>query len=392
MSKEILNLENLNANKLPELLGFEQKQNELVEQCPYVEITDNASYEVAKKHRTALLKGRTTLEAQDKLIASKLTNFRKEVKTITDNLISITLPHENKQQEEVKRYEQIKENERIEKERLENLRIETIKNKISELESNSYTLINSWTAEVLKNADCSVFAGMETDFDFEEYDLLYEQAKQRVQEHCEMKINSLREKENQRIENERLAQEKADSDAKLKALQKQQEEERFEREQKEREEKEKVFEVRKNRLEEIGLEFNGLEFSIDYKKTGLFSPFELLGSTVLESDVIDFENLLNDIKNKIKSDKDKAEKIKSDKEASDKLEKENKIKSDKENKARIKRLAQDKAIYKQTLSETLGRFPIVFDANQIEVKDFSIEASNRVTDLLNELLIELHNL
>ena len=389
MSEEILNLENLNANKLPELLGFEQKQNELVEQCPYVEITDNASYEVAKKHRTALLKGRTTLEAQDKLIASKLTNFRKEVKTITDNLISITLPHENKQQEEVKRYEQIKENERIEKERLENLRIETIKNKISELESNSYILINSWTAEVLKNSDCSVFAGMETDFDFEEYDLLYEQAKQRVQEHCEMKINSLREKENQRIENERLQKEKLESDAKLKAIEEQLEKERFERESKDREEKEKVFEIRQTRLGEIGLIYSDEHDTYFIDKD---CEFILLSYDIFNTDALGFEEIISEAKNAIVEFKVKQSIENKEKASREKAEIEAKKKAEQENKARVKRLAKDKGIYEKILNENLSCFPIVFDSDQQELKEFSIEASKRVYDLLKELLTELENL
>jgi hypothetical protein len=54
--------------------------------------------------------------------------------------------------------------------------------------------------------------------------------------------------------------------------------------------------------------------------------------------------------------------------------------------------AKDKAVYKQVLNDQLGRFPIVFDSDQQEVKNFSIEASNRVTDLLNQLLTELENL
>ena len=53
---------------------------------------------------------------------------------------------------------------------------------------------------------------------------------------------------------------------------------------------------------------------------------------------------------------------------------------------------EQKEIYKQTLSETLGRFPLFFDSKDKEIKSFSIEASNKVTDLHRELLLELEKL
>lgn len=59
---------------------------------------------------------------------------------------------------------------------------------------------------------------------------------------------------------------------------------------------------------------------------------------------------------------------------------------------RKNRLAKDKGIYERILNENLGRFPIVFDSNQKEIKEFSIEVSNKVTDLLRESLIQLENL
>ncbi|QCW21751.1 hypothetical protein [Flavobacterium phage V186] len=56
------------------------------------------------------------------------------------------------------------------------------------------------------------------------------------------------------------------------------------------------------------------------------------------------------------------------------------------------RLAKDKAIYKKVLNDTLGSFPIVFDADQVEIREFSELASNRVEELKNKLLTELENL
>ena len=64
MKKDALQLEDLKVSNLPELQGWKEKQQKLVEENPYVEIVDNKSYEVACKSRTALLKGRTELEKQ----------------------------------------------------------------------------------------------------------------------------------------------------------------------------------------------------------------------------------------------------------------------------------------------------------------------------------------
>jgi len=398
MTNELLKLDDLKATNLPELQGFKQKQEELVKECPFVEITDNATYEIAKKHRTALLKGRTTLEAQEKIIASKLSNFRKDVKTIIDGLVSITLEHETKQQSEVKRFEEIKEKERLERERLEELRIKTIKDKISELETSSYEIINNWGVDVLKGAENSVFSGMDTDFDFEEYDILFDQAKERVKKVCDDKINSITEKENQRIENEKLLKEKAESDAKLKEIEEQQAKEKVEREEKEKVEKDKVFEVRKNRLAEIGIiavsNENALS-KLDFKFSDADNFFQKSAELIFDADLIEFENILTDAKNSIQEAKDKAEKAKSEKEAAEKLEKENKAKTEKENKARVKRLKTDKEQLKKSIDTVKDSFisEIVFRefANE-ETENFRKETQNKIDAFFDELLTELENL
>jgi hypothetical protein len=55
-------------------------------------------------------------------------------------------------------------------------------------------------------------------------------------------------------------------------------------------------------------------------------------------------------------------------------------------------MKEQKEIYKEILNETLGSFPLFFDSKDKKIKQFSIEASNKVTDLHRELLIELEKL
>lgn len=395
MSENLITLDSLKAKNLPELQGLKDKQLELVKECPFVEIIDNSTYELAKKHRTALVKGRTSLESQDKLIASKLTAFRKEVKSVTDELISITLPHEEKQQEEVKKFEQIKENERLERERLENQRIEKIKSTISDFESCCYALISQMTFQNAKETKETLDKHFSIDYDAQEFDILYQQAKNRVQSQFDLKHSEVLEKENQRVENERLAREKAEADAKLEAIQKQQEKERAEREEKERIEKQEQFEIRKNRLIKLGFDISQGYFGNPY--SGIIIRVDVVDSC----NAVEFEDLINETEKHLKEEKElndrKAKeqadfeaKQQAEKEEQEKAELEYKKKAEKENKARVKRLSLDKKLINESLEVYFA--DLHFATENQETKDFIENANTRIKSLKNELLTELENL
>jgi hypothetical protein len=426
MKKDALQLEDLRVSNLPELQGWKEKQQKLVEENPYVEIMDNKSYEVACKSRTALLKGRTELEKQDKLIASKLTSFRKEVKSETDYLIAITLPYEEKQQSEVKRYEEIKAAEKAEKDRLEQERVDGIKKRIDDFETDSYKIIQETSIDCVNIHRAMLDALVNAEFDYEEFDILFEQAKARIQTSWDLKCADIQEKEAQRVENERL-QKEAEQVRRVSELQASRLNELtpyiaygeptdltnlhsidesvwiefiaskkalFEADQKEKQEvklkiitdKQKIFEFRKTRLEKDGFVLhNGLFSDND-------SIVNIQESQVREADVIDFETLITDAVSKVESEKERRCKIEEDRIANEVLAKEDAERLKKENKAREKRLAKDKEIYKNTLNENLSGFPMFFDSPNEEINSFSIECSNRVGDLLRELLTELNNL
>ncbi|MEK0369757.1 MAG: hypothetical protein QQN55_01180 [Nitrosopumilus sp.] len=128
-------------NFLEPLNAFEESQKKLVKENPFIEIKDNESFEIAKKSRTALLKGRTELQNQQTKINSSVNALKNTVKTETERLIGITSPAEQKQQTEVKRYENIKETERLEREKIREEHEAEIKGKIDEI-------INDFTKEV----------------------------------------------------------------------------------------------------------------------------------------------------------------------------------------------------------------------------------------------------
>lgn len=225
-AKEVLTIDNIKPENLPELQGYKEKQLAIVTDNPFTEITDNSTYELAKKHRTALKTARTDLEKQDKLIASKLTDLRKKVGTITAELIDITKPHEVKQQAEVDVWESKKEAEKQEKIRLENERIEKLKSEIESIYQAEKTKIDNLEfskIEDLKNdfennllkIDATQFSEFEIDFN-EKINLINELLNEKIgvlteKENQRLEFKRLEtERENQRLEAEKLAKEKAE--------------------------------------------------------------------------------------------------------------------------------------------------------------------------------------
>lgn len=196
-----IDLEKIDPRQLPELENFKDLQLKAVEENPFVEIEDNKTYEVAKKHRTALVSSRTTLEKQERLITSKLNDFKKKVKDVTNELIEITKPHEDKQQEEVKRWEQIKEEERLEKLRIEQERVEGIKNEIAKLKSGWEEKISGSTVRELESIE------FESAFDFQEFQSEFETMVGMLKEKVYDRIQLLQAQEEARVAEEKRLEE-----------------------------------------------------------------------------------------------------------------------------------------------------------------------------------------
>lgn len=144
-TKESFELMKLKPENLVEYQGFEDQQKQLVEDNPYIEITDNASYEAAKKNRTALVKGRTGIEGQDKTVGTFISQFRKGTIALCNKLVDITKAAEDKQQAEVKRWEGILEEKRQEKKRQEEAAQQAIQEAISTAETSAQAIIDGMT-------------------------------------------------------------------------------------------------------------------------------------------------------------------------------------------------------------------------------------------------------
>jgi len=192
----------IDPKNIKELSGWEVKQNELVKNHPFVKITDNETYEEAKKNRTALRTGRTDIQKQDTSIGSFFRELRSKTKKIADSLIDITKPHEDKQQAEIDVWEAKKAEEKAEKERIEQERIDAIKKVISDCDQNITEVIDGMTFETIKESrdKCVDFIAIAGKTEFEEFDVLFEDMVERQQKNINETIERLKKAEEQRLQ------------------------------------------------------------------------------------------------------------------------------------------------------------------------------------------------
>lgn len=254
----VIDLDKIDVNKLPELANFKERGEKLVKECSFVEIKDNASYELAKKNRTALRTFRTDVEKSDKAIKSKLNNFKNRVGEVSASLIAITEPFEKTQQEEVERYEQIKENERLEKLRLEQERVDNIKKLIGEFRQyweDKFSMLTFETIESLKTNFKAVLNQHNRSI-YQEFEVLFDDSASYLQNLLEARIKTLTEQEEIRLEQIRLAEEREKQRIEAERIAEEQRKEREAIEAKQKAEEEKIrlakeaFEKEKREFEE----------------------------------------------------------------------------------------------------------------------------------------------
>lgn len=204
---QLLDITNVKPSQLKELKGWETTQLKILTENPYVEIIDSKTYELAKQNRTALVSARTDLEKQDKTIASAFRSFRKKVGEETQRLINITKEAEEKQQSEVKRYEKEKEAEKEAEAKAEEERVQSIKDKIENVEEQLNLQIELLTLENIKESeevfnDIVVSEGSE--FDFQEFDPMFNEIVNLKTEEFDRKKEQIKLEEQQRQEREEL--------------------------------------------------------------------------------------------------------------------------------------------------------------------------------------------
>lgn len=338
----VFNLDNLNPALLPELATFKEKQLKVVEDNPFVKITDTASRDLAKKYRTARVSARTALQAQDKLISSKFNEAKTRAKSYIGELIDITLPGETEQQIEIDRDEAELEAKRQEKARLEKLRIDNIKAELDRYSDEWKVAFNLMTFDTIENVGANFYESYTT-FDttiLQEFDSLFPTKIEELTKLLEEKTASLTEAENARLEKERIDLELkrtkelitagfsfdgnnyfvsdfkrldmgtilqlSDSDfneiieagktelARLAKIE-------TDKAEKAEEEKEAIYEIRKKRLEEAGMIYSDEHDSLWIEED---ADYILLAEDVSEYSALEFEKTFSEVKTIIQNFKE----------------------------------------------------------------------------------------
>ena len=201
------------VNQLSELQNKKAEIQKELKKFKYVEIVDNSSYEEAKKSRTGVRSIRTSLQNEQKEVVKKIKDFiTNPVTEEYSKLINDVLPIENKQQEEVTRYEDIKERQREERERLEQNRVDGIKSSIGKFREFWEDKVSKLTfAEIESIKEEYSVAVVEFDRkSLEEYDVLFEQSLNYIDGIFQNKISTLEEQEKIRVDNLLIEEKKAE--------------------------------------------------------------------------------------------------------------------------------------------------------------------------------------
>lgn len=272
--------------------------------------------------------------------------YKKTDKANLSELIEINKSLEDKVDDKIKLEDERKKKEKEDEKNAEALRVKTIQDKIEEFETKSYEIIQGMTYDGIISKSDQLGRMDDGEFDYAEYDIMFDQVKDRVTSALESKIASLTANENQRLENIRLEAENAEAkrlsdlqasrlteimpyvafgapidltklsemtddeyqgnlsskkglfeaDSKLKA------DAETERLEKEEEEKEAVYEIRKKRLEEAGMIYSDEHNSF---WTKLNPEFIILAHDIYHEGTLEFENTLVEVKGVIEREQRK---------------------------------------------------------------------------------------
>jgi len=225
---QVLNLEKFSIAQLPELQGKKEEINALIALNPIVEIIDSATYESAKKSRTAVKTLRTGLEKEQADVKRKIkTHILDVVDKEYDSLVSNVKLEETLRQDGVTEYESKKELERQEKARVEQQRIDNIKKELEDYVAGWKTTFGNMSFESIEKVSAD-FLESYTTYDLtvlQEFEALFPAKIEELTKYLSEKTTSLTEAENARLEKERMeaeakkfAEEKAEFEAKQKVI------------------------------------------------------------------------------------------------------------------------------------------------------------------------------
>ena len=199
----VIDFTKFSVARLPELKGKKEEIEAVIKANPIVEIIDNPTYELAKKSRTAVRSLRTSLEGEQKSVKKRIKEFVVDlVDKEYDTLVLGVKSAEQSRQSPIDAWETKKEEERLEKVRLEELRVKNIKDAIQ-------TFKDAWIDNV-NHLRFDGIAGFEemlekfsSEFDREklaEFEILFDDALLVIRQFADAKIQTLTEQEQIRID------------------------------------------------------------------------------------------------------------------------------------------------------------------------------------------------
>jgi hypothetical protein len=200
----VIDFTQFSVAQLPELKGKKEEIKSVIEANPIVEIVDTATYESAKKSRTAVRTLRTSLESEQKTVKKRIKeNVLDVVDKEYDLLVSLVKVSEFERQVKVDDWEEKKEKERQEKARLEQERIDGIKTKISDYVASWKDAFELMKVDKVQEVSDN-FHEANNAFDkvaLQEFDVLLDREISTLSELLDSKIKTLLEQEQIRIDN-----------------------------------------------------------------------------------------------------------------------------------------------------------------------------------------------
>jgi hypothetical protein len=200
----VIDFEKFSIAQLPELQGKKEEIASVIKANPIVKIVDNGTYELAKKSRTAVRSLRTSLESEQKTVKKKI---KERVLDVVDGeynlLVTLVKGSEKERQDPIDVWETKKEEERLEKLRLEQERIDGIKKKIGEFRQDWEDVVSALVFERIETCK-KYFDVAVSEYNrksLEEYEVLFDDAVSYLTNLLNSRISTLTEQEQIRIDN-----------------------------------------------------------------------------------------------------------------------------------------------------------------------------------------------
>jgi len=421
LSNHDLAKENLNA--------LHEKHKARVTELVALEVLSPAELKELNTCRAELREPRYLIQNIEKNNISVFEAYKKTDKANLKELIEINRELEDIASDKIKAEDDRKKLEKEDEQKAEENRIAKIKKDIENIETYCSEIVQKMTFENMKVSAESIEQSLNTEYDFEEYDLLFDQVKARVTKSLLDRTNDITERENQRLENEKMKQEifqvrvnrlkelgfsinekdvfvhkdlfagiatesiyectssefeQMLSDAKL-SIEKVEQDKRDSETKRQQDEQ---FEVRKKRFFEA--DFN-ITDNLQFFFSKEFKDVSIHTDKVFRASVTEFEEILSEAKQHVVDAQKKREQDELDKQEQIKQDALAKKKSDAENKARVKRLAEDKHLLEENIQLAFVPIQDVSIKNQ-EAIDFVSYANLQIGQLKADLLTQLNDL